>query len=77
MGSPPWLSGDATEAGRSRCHRQRQRELPRQKNVKKQSPAVKGKRRDDGLPAAARKERDSEIMQQKQKRQRRRQRGPG
>ncbi|KFO32998.1 Small EDRK-rich factor 2 [Fukomys damarensis] len=44
-----------------------QRELARQKNMKKQSDSVKGKRRDDGLSAAARKQRDSEIMQQKQK----------
>ncbi|KAK2091471.1 Small EDRK-rich factor 2 [Saguinus oedipus] len=44
-----------------------QRELARQKNMKKQSNSVKGKRRDDGLSAAARKQRDSEIMQQKQK----------
>ncbi|XP_043300711.1 small EDRK-rich factor 2-like [Cervus elaphus] len=65
MGLPPWLSGDATEAGRSGCHRQRK--LALQKNVKKQSDSVKGNRRDDGLPAAAPKERDSEIMQQKQK----------
>ncbi|KAK2116853.1 hypothetical protein P7K49_003739 [Saguinus oedipus] len=44
-----------------------QRELAHQKNMKKQSDLVKGKRRDDGLSAAARKQRDSEIMQQKQK----------
>ncbi|KAB0362970.1 hypothetical protein FD754_007126 [Muntiacus muntjak] len=41
-----------------------QRELARQKNMKKQSNSVKRKRRDDRLPAAARKQRDSEIMQQ-------------
>lgn len=35
--------------------------------LKKQSDSGKGKRRDDGLSAAARKQRDSEIMQQKQK----------
>ncbi|KAB0349402.1 hypothetical protein FD754_014259, partial [Muntiacus muntjak] len=29
-----------------------QRELARQKNMKKQSDSVKGKRRDDGLSAA-------------------------
>lgn len=34
-----------------------QRELARQKNMKKQSDSVKGKRRDDGLSAAARKQR--------------------
>ncbi|OWK12620.1 hypothetical protein Celaphus_00014917 [Cervus elaphus hippelaphus] len=45
----------------------RGRKLALQKNVKKQSDSVKGNRRDDGLPAAAPKERDSEIMQQKQK----------
>ncbi|NXT27836.1 SERF2 factor, partial [Syrrhaptes paradoxus] len=44
-----------------------QRELARQKNLKKQTDSGKGKRRDDGLSAAARKQRDSEIMQQKQK----------
>ncbi|XP_070324489.1 small EDRK-rich factor 2-like [Odocoileus virginianus] len=44
-----------------------QRELTRQKNMKKQSDSVKGKHRDDGLSAAARKWRDSEITQQKQK----------
>ncbi|GAB1286795.1 small EDRK-rich factor 2 isoform X1 [Prionailurus iriomotensis] len=35
-----------------------QRELARQKNMKKQSDSVKGKRRDDGLSAAARKQRE-------------------
>ncbi|XP_074236386.1 small EDRK-rich factor 2-like [Saimiri boliviensis] len=35
--------------------------------MKKQSDSVKGKRRDDGLSAATRKQRDLEIMQQKQK----------
>ncbi|KAM9860984.1 small EDRK-rich factor 2-like [Aulostomus maculatus] len=44
-----------------------QRELARQKNAKKQSEMGKGKRGDDGLSAAARKERDAEIMKQKQK----------
>uniref|UniRef100_A0A8B9E671 Small EDRK-rich factor-like N-terminal domain-containing protein n=1 Tax=Anser cygnoides TaxID=8845 RepID=A0A8B9E671_ANSCY len=34
-----------------------QRELARQKNLKKQSDSGKGKRRDDGLSAAARKQR--------------------
>ena len=57
--------GDATEAGWS--PHGNQAELARQKNMKKQSNLVKGKRRDDGLSAAARKQRDSEIMQQKQK----------
>ncbi|KAM7406366.1 hypothetical protein PAMP_000746 [Pampus punctatissimus] len=44
-----------------------QRELARQKNAKKQNDNGKGKRVDDGLSAAARKQRDAEIMQQKQK----------
>ncbi|KAL1776270.1 small EDRK-rich factor 2 [Sigmodon hispidus] len=44
-----------------------QQELPGQKNLKKQSDSVKGKHHDDGLSAAARNQRDSEIMQQKQK----------
>ncbi|XP_073760994.1 small EDRK-rich factor 2-like [Callorhinus ursinus] len=44
-----------------------QRELARQKNLKKRSASVKRKRRADGLWAAARKRRDSEITQQKQK----------
>lgn len=44
-----------------------QRELARQKNAKKQNETTKGKRNDDGLSAAARKQRDAEIMQQKQK----------
>ncbi|XP_033506158.1 small EDRK-rich factor 2 [Epinephelus lanceolatus] len=44
-----------------------QRELARAKNAKKQNEHGKGKRSDDGLSAAARKQRDAEIMQQKQK----------
>ncbi|XP_078478656.1 LOW QUALITY PROTEIN: small EDRK-rich factor 2-like [Lampetra planeri] len=44
-----------------------QRELARQKNAKKQNESGKGKRNEDGLSAAARKQRDAEIMQQKQK----------
>ncbi|XP_034536808.1 small EDRK-rich factor 2 [Notolabrus celidotus] len=44
-----------------------QRELARAKNAKKQTDHGKGKRGDDGLSAAARKQRDAEIMQQKQK----------
>ncbi|KAG7222429.1 hypothetical protein INR49_016290 [Caranx melampygus] len=44
-----------------------QRELARQKNAKKANEQSKGKRGDDGLSAAARKQRDAEIMQQKQK----------
>ncbi|XP_066213427.1 small EDRK-rich factor 2-like [Saccopteryx leptura] len=37
-----------------------------QKNMKKQSDSVTGKRRDNGLSAATRKQRDSVIVQQKQ-----------
>ncbi|XP_030046290.1 small EDRK-rich factor 2 [Microcaecilia unicolor] len=44
-----------------------QRELARQKNMKKSTDHGKGKRQDDGLSAAARKQRDAEIMQEKQK----------
>ncbi|KAJ8252114.1 hypothetical protein COCON_G00214260 [Conger conger] len=44
-----------------------QRELARLKNAKKSTDSSKGKRTDDGLSAAARKQRDAEIMQQKQK----------
>eukprot|EP00079_Xenopus_tropicalis_P014403 XP_004910863.1 PREDICTED: small EDRK-rich factor 1 [Xenopus tropicalis] len=44
-----------------------QRELSRQKNLKKTQDSGKGKRKDDNLSAAQRKQRDSEIMQQKQK----------
>ncbi|XP_058608336.1 small EDRK-rich factor 2 [Onychostoma macrolepis] len=44
-----------------------QRELARQKNAKKQNDMHKGKKNDDGLSAAARKQRDAEIMQRKQK----------
>uniref|UniRef100_A0A3Q2V2F9 Small EDRK-rich factor 2b n=1 Tax=Haplochromis burtoni TaxID=8153 RepID=A0A3Q2V2F9_HAPBU len=43
-----------------------QRELARQKNAKKHTEQTKGKRNEDGLSAAARKQ-DAEIMQQKQK----------
>ncbi|XP_029702120.1 small EDRK-rich factor 2 [Takifugu rubripes] len=44
-----------------------QRELARMKNAKKSNEQGKGKRNEDGLSAAARKQRDAEIMQQKQK----------
>ncbi|XP_051989855.1 small EDRK-rich factor 2-like [Xyrauchen texanus] len=44
-----------------------QRELARQKNAKKLSEHGKGKKNEDGLSSAARKQRDAEIMQQKQK----------
>ncbi|KAM4876645.1 small EDRK-rich factor 2-like [Thomomys bottae] len=43
-----------------------ERELTHQK-MKKQSDSVKGKRQDDGLSAAAHKQRDPKIMHQKQK----------
>ncbi|KAM9533224.1 small EDRK-rich factor 2, partial [Guaruba guarouba] len=59
--------GGAAAGGGGAMTRGNQRELARQKNLKKQSDSGKGKRRDDGLSAAARKQRDSEIMQQKQK----------
>ncbi|XP_006895961.1 PREDICTED: small EDRK-rich factor 1-like [Elephantulus edwardii] len=44
-----------------------QRELARQKNMKKTQEINKGKRKEDSLTASQRKQRDSEIMQQKQK----------
>ncbi|KAM9213099.1 uncharacterized protein RG961_012975 isoform 1-T1 [Leptosomus discolor] len=44
-----------------------QRELARQKNLKKAQEIHKGKRKEDSLSASQRKQRDSEIMQQKQK----------
>ncbi|XP_006009759.1 small EDRK-rich factor 2 [Latimeria chalumnae] len=44
-----------------------QRELARQKNLKKVQDNGKGKRKDDTLSAAQRKQRDAEIMQLKQK----------
>ncbi|NXY50995.1 SERF1 factor, partial [Ceuthmochares aereus] len=44
-----------------------QRELARQKNLKKTQEIQKGKRKEDSLTASRRKQRDSEIMQQKQK----------
>ncbi|XP_015674031.2 small EDRK-rich factor 1 [Protobothrops mucrosquamatus] len=44
-----------------------QRELSRQKNMKKAQEHSKGKRKEDALSASQRKQRDSEIMQQKQK----------
>uniref|UniRef100_A0A7M4DY90 Small EDRK-rich factor 1 n=1 Tax=Crocodylus porosus TaxID=8502 RepID=A0A7M4DY90_CROPO len=44
-----------------------QRELARQKNMKKAQETLKGKRKEDSLSASQRKQRDSEIMQQKQK----------
>ncbi|XP_040834988.1 small EDRK-rich factor 1 [Ochotona curzoniae] len=44
-----------------------QRELARQKNMKKSQEICKGKRKEDSLTTSQRKQRDSEIMQQKQK----------
>ncbi|XP_043443265.1 small EDRK-rich factor 1 isoform X1 [Prionailurus bengalensis] len=44
-----------------------QRELARQKNMKKSQEISKGKRKEDSLTTSQRKQRDSEIMQQKQK----------
>lgn len=44
-----------------------QREIARQKNMKKTQEISKGKRKEDSLTASQRKQRDSEIMQQKQK----------
>nr|XP_032650072.1 small EDRK-rich factor 2 isoform X1 [Chelonoidis abingdonii] len=61
------LGGGPDVAPSADMTRGNQRELARQKNMKKQTDSGKGKRRDDGLSAAARKQRDSEIMQQKQK----------
>ncbi|XP_006887732.1 PREDICTED: small EDRK-rich factor 1-like [Elephantulus edwardii] len=43
-----------------------QRELARQKNLKKTQEISKGKK-EDSLTASQRRQRDSEIMQQKQK----------
>uniref|UniRef100_A0A8D0MS88 Small EDRK-rich factor-like N-terminal domain-containing protein n=1 Tax=Sus scrofa TaxID=9823 RepID=A0A8D0MS88_PIG len=43
-----------------------QQEFTHQNNMKKQTNLVKGKHQDDRLSAAARKQRDSEITQQKQ-----------
>ncbi|XP_062959540.1 small EDRK-rich factor 1-like [Cynocephalus volans] len=44
-----------------------QRELARQKNMKKTQEISEGKRKEDSLTTSQRKQRDSEIMQQKQK----------
>uniref|UniRef100_A0A8D1ET58 Small EDRK-rich factor 2 n=1 Tax=Sus scrofa TaxID=9823 RepID=A0A8D1ET58_PIG len=46
-----------------------QQEFTHQKNMKKQTNLVKGKHQDDRLSAAARKQRDSEITQQKQEKE--------
>ncbi|XP_023613993.1 small EDRK-rich factor 1 [Myotis lucifugus] len=55
------LSSDSRDGGGN------QRELARQKNMKKSQEISKGKRKEDSLTASQRKQRDSEIMQQKQK----------
>lgn len=47
------------------CAGGNQRELARAKNLKKTQD--KAKKSDDGLSAAARKQRDAQIMQEKQK----------
>ncbi|XP_061820417.1 small EDRK-rich factor 2 [Nerophis lumbriciformis] len=57
----------STDESNTKMTRGNQRELARQKNAKKANDGGKGKRGDDGLSAAARKQRDAEIMQQKQK----------
>ncbi|XP_062963211.1 small EDRK-rich factor 1-like [Cynocephalus volans] len=44
-----------------------QRELACQKNMKKIQEISKGKRKEDSLTTSQRKQRDSEIIQQKQK----------
>ncbi|XP_048204557.1 small EDRK-rich factor 1-like [Perognathus longimembris pacificus] len=44
-----------------------QRELACQKNMKKTQEISKGKIKEDSLTTSQRKQRDSEIMQQKQK----------
>ncbi|XP_045142986.1 small EDRK-rich factor 1-like [Echinops telfairi] len=44
-----------------------QRELARQKNTKKPQEISRGERKEDHLTTSQRKQRDSEIMQQKQK----------
>ncbi|XP_040847191.1 small EDRK-rich factor 2-like [Ochotona curzoniae] len=46
-----------------------QREFARQKNMEKQNDSVKGKYQDDRISAASRKQRDSEIVKQKQKKE--------
>ncbi|XP_034867025.1 small EDRK-rich factor 1-like [Mirounga angustirostris] len=48
------------------AHRNQQ-ELAHQKNVKKSHEIRKGKRKEGSLTTSQRKQRDSEIMQQKQK----------
>ncbi|XP_036259708.2 uncharacterized protein LOC118699710 [Molothrus ater] len=72
-GSGYVVSGSSvSRSGAARPHRLamtrgNQRELARQKNLKKTQEIHKGKRKEDSLSASQRKQRDSEIMQQKQK----------
>uniref|UniRef100_A0A7N5JF05 Small EDRK-rich factor-like N-terminal domain-containing protein n=1 Tax=Ailuropoda melanoleuca TaxID=9646 RepID=A0A7N5JF05_AILME len=65
----PLLSRGALFQARSGAGMARgnQRELARQKNMKKSQEISKGKRKEDSLTTSQRKQRDSEIMQQKQK----------
>ena len=53
-----------------RMTRGNQRELARAKNAKRQADSSNKKKEQDGLSAAARKERDAEVMRQKQKKAR-------
>ncbi|KAM9587482.1 small EDRK-rich factor 1-like isoform 1-T1 [Morphnus guianensis] len=61
------LAGGGAWPERLVMTRGNQRELARQKNLKKTQEIHKGKRKEDSLSASQRKQRDSEIMQQKQK----------
>ncbi|XP_029860898.1 small EDRK-rich factor 1-like [Aquila chrysaetos chrysaetos] len=61
------LAGGGARPKRLVMTRGNQRELARQKNLKKTQEIHKGKRKEDSLSASQRKQRDSEIMQQKQK----------
>ncbi|KAM6229881.1 small EDRK-rich factor 1 isoform 1-T1 [Porphyrio hochstetteri] len=61
------LLGVPNSGARSKPRGGNQRELARQKNLKKTQEIHKGKRKEDNLSASQRKQRDSEIMQQKQK----------
>ncbi|XP_035876276.1 small EDRK-rich factor 1 isoform X2 [Phyllostomus discolor] len=65
-----WLRSSNKGCLPLRCaslHGGNQRELARQKNMKKSQEISKGKRKEDSLTTSQRKQRDSEIMQQKQK----------
>ncbi|XP_035578094.1 small EDRK-rich factor 1-like [Zalophus californianus] len=65
----PLLSRGALFQARSGVSTARgnQRELAHQKNMKKSQEISKGKGKEDSLTTSQRKQRDSEIMQQKQK----------